>query len=506
MKRSFSILALLAVPSLVGCAASAGDTPSPEETGKSAEALDVIHFPILPLFEIDVVNDATKASAFKKDGIAYGNSAYGQSELGATLAANQLGAEKSHVELRDDVAAQELLVYARDPAEHAATIDHLMSNAYANGTLPVYSGLWQVEQQQWDGQSHATALPSVLSLANPNNRCLGPPCTSTISSYDLSTVPWGYKGWPSTAVPGLAAPNGSGSVKAFAMYDHGTCSHEIPLSDLMGGKLDSIWNDVKTQVAGEWDVDYGDRQFQGASAFVSHTPGSLTDIHGGVILASQFFLKTYLGHDISIAFSSKYQFTLDAGGIISAIPNVWLSVAGNDGVYQDLSSKLVNDGPAQIHAAAAARQVAPVPASDLPIAKLKLVIGISQAKTALNLTEADAEALQTLVEDSSNWTNVDGAGKCLPSGAQTACQFIVRAKRLNVYPDAIEPVFVDGKDIKSPTYALYAALVGADASQHTSLTKELCTQSGPASGGTEYTDWRKRGYYVETRGYERFDP
>jgi hypothetical protein len=46
---------------------------------------------------------------------------------------------------------------------------------------------------------------------------------------------------------------------------------------------------------------------------------------------------------------------------------------------------------------------------------------------------------------------------CVPDNSETGghCEFTIPAKRLNVYPDAVELVWFDGKEVKNPAYALY---------------------------------------------------
>jgi hypothetical protein len=66
------------------------------------------------------------------------------------------------------------------------------------------------------------------------------------------------------------------------------------------------------------------------------------------------------------------------------------------------------------------------------------------------------------------------AGGCMtrpvdPS-AESVCKMFLPASRVNVYPDELELVWFDGRDVKNPSYALYVALLGLDQDQ------QLCSQ------------------------------
>jgi len=516
MKRAWSTLVALSLPSLLLACGSA-----PDDSGSTADEITLvpINGPILtlPSATIEVINTKTSTDALKKVVLVPDTMGAGQSELGTTLANNQLGMESSHVAFTSAYSREELLVFARDPSEHAETTRLLMTNQAASPIgLGGYGLSWSFQERTMDGiAGDAVALPRVVSLVNPSARelCFGP-CSS---DYDGAGSWWafwgptvaGHTGTPASTVAGLAAPNGKGSVKGLALYDHGICSQEVPFSDLLGGKLDDIWTQVKASVDSEWDVDYGTRIFQGVTSYVAHATGTPTDLHGGFVVASQFFLRTYLGSNISIDFSTQYGLKL-TNGILDAAPWVWLHVSGSDDVFNTFADKLGNQAPADVRSEARARQIAPVPATTLAVAKLQLQIGLALAKTPLNLTDADESALDALITNSANWTGFDAStGACTAgTAANPACNFIVRAKRVNVFPNTVELVFADGKETSNPTYALYAALYGSDYKQGTTLLSQLCTRSFQAGGGSvnAAVDWTLRDYYQETRGSQTYDP
>jgi hypothetical protein len=325
-----------------------------------------------------------------------------------------------------------------------------------------------------------------------------------IGPNDLSF--WPNQTYPSPYVPGLAAPAGRGSVKALTVYDHGACSHEVQFADLFGNELDDIWTQVKQEVQSNAFIDSGTRQFEGVTSYVSHSVGTPNDVRGGVIIGGQFLIKTpWPLSDTQVNFSVEYPLQL-TDGIIDGAPPVLFFDPPSGKAHDAFVPKLQN-GPTLIHQKAVARQVAPVAASSLSTAKTQLIFGAALAADALYLADSDLASIDAQINDNANWTNFDANGQCLPTAdGTTACQYIVRAKRLNFYPNAVETVFFEYKDPANPTYALYAAAVGADlASKSTTHVAKLCTTSFQAGGSAEF-GWSWRDYFVDTRGYEKFDP
>jgi hypothetical protein len=158
----------------------------------------------------------------------------------------------------------------------------------------------------------------------------------------------------------------------------------------------------------------------------------------------------------------------------------------------------VNDSAQGIRATAAARQVAPVPAGTLAVAKTQLVFGAALGKSVLGLTDDEYTSVVASLNDNANWTNFDGDHQCGLINGVATCQYVARAKRLNTYPNALETVFFDRKDPTNPTYALYVALVGADSKSNAGRVKQLCTTSWQASGSSE-TGYTVRSYFTDTR-------
>jgi hypothetical protein len=97
-----------------------------------------------------------------------------------------------------------------------------------------------------------------------------------------------------------------------------------------------------------------------------------------------------------------------------------------------------------------------------PTSVARVFFGIAAAQGGANLgySMADQTNLNHAISQPGNWT----------CGADGKARFILRAKRINVYADAIELVWFDKADVNDPMYALYAASV----SQQT--PRSLCSR------------------------------
>src|SRR6185312_9683819 len=72
-----------------------------------------------------------------------------------------------------------------------------------------------------------------------------------------------------------------------------------------------------------------------------------------------------------------------------------------------------------------------------------------------------------------------------PDGTNGSCQFIVRAKRINVLPDAVEPVFLDDPyDYSNPVYPLWLHVLERELSGASGVVAKLCGAPTPLAPGS----------------------
>lgn len=77
--------------------------------------------------------------------------------------------------------------------------------------------------------------------------------------------------------------------------------------------------------------------------------------------------------------------------------------------------------------------------------------------TTLGLSQADADQTAATVDKASNWVCLDNNGNVVPNGG--IAHFIIRATRVQVYPDAVQAVWFDEHDPYATGFAYYAMLV-----------------------------------------------
>lgn len=473
----------------------------------------------LPSTGIRIFNDATNQQVFSQSLLVVPQPrGWGLSELGPTLAARTLSLRDTRVELRSDSTRQELLVFARDPSEHAATMFGLMPSLDAQGRLWDYDDRWADHQEGPDSSSTRVGLPFALGLTVPCSGCFFAPYPASVideqdwAFYKSAHNP--YSGYhPSERVPGLSAPAGSGSVRALVLQDHGMCSQGIGY-DTFGGQLPALWQKVKDFVDDTAVADLAERRFVGATSYLEHAVGQPNDVRGGMIVGARFKIEFTVG-SVEIDATAKYRLKLDAG-ILAVNEAHWVQVTSLPGLaglaLAEVVEALSKDVPAQIHDAAASVQVAKIPATTLFAAKFLLKMGIAVSQDDLGLSDAEAQTLVAHIDDDANWRHVAADGSCqlergAPAGSTGSCHFVVRAKRLNVYPDRFELVLFDGKELANPTYALYAAARGADAlDPEAKLTSKLCPGTGTAPRPNDIVDWSQRRYFNKTLGFTIYDP
>ena len=79
-------------------------------------------------------------------------------------------------------------------------------------------------------------------------------------------------------------------------------------------------------------------------------------------------------------------------------------------------------------------------------------------------------------------------------GGEGECEYVVRAKRLNVYPDAVELVWFDDKELDNSTYALWVAAQDPGGS---GSTASLCTWQEATAFATFPDGHYKRAFVTD---------
>lgn len=522
-----------------------GDVDLPDAQGTADAGVRPPPPPVVAAtLNIQVYNTSTNERIFDSGELAENVSrAWTVDELGPVLADPTLSLSDTEVIVRaankDAFPRQELLAFARDPAEHADTVAHIMDGAPGFDYDSIYGAMvlqWPVNNQVYDAApsvveglggilgppwnevtSSSTGLPRSLSLVTPSRnddrRCLEAPC---FVAAHQPTAFWGTaaEDHPSGAVAGLSDPSDAGSLRALYLYNHGVCSQEIQMATLLGAIPGKIWEGFRTTAYEETFVDWVQQDHNAITSYVDYDPGA--EMKGGFIMAGMFHVNTYIVSDVYFPYMARYQFVLGSDGVL-ALQNLRVSInvdGHNEGEEQEKFLEILRTRlPSEFHAQAAAGQWAPIPGVDLTTAQNTMSLAMNVAASRLGITRADSMLLDAVIRDPQYWSGYrpdTGACTSREGSAETepACMFRYVPKRLNVYPDSVEFVLVDDKEI-SPGFALYAAAVGSDVfAGNSDATDALCPRTVQSLGvgqepGRDYTF---RDYYEHSLGLETYDP
>jgi len=80
-------------------------------------------------------------------------------------------------------------------------------------------------------------------------------------------------------------PAGDGSVKALRVWQHGLCSHETPIQDILEQVVDGLQSQFIDGACANPGLQ-PDFQFARATTYLAHATGFPQDVHGGFQLAS----------------------------------------------------------------------------------------------------------------------------------------------------------------------------------------------------------------------------
>ncbi|MEJ7731094.1 MAG: hypothetical protein WKG00_18000 [Polyangiaceae bacterium] len=401
--------------------------------------------------------------------------AWGEDDLSAALTETPLGSVD--VRYLSDVNRTEAHVFAFDPKER---LELLRSDSF-NILKEIDPSLWL------DATEPVRALPYDVVLPYPTEGIF----SGTFASLDLERS-YFFDSIPNPWGP-AAVPDGQGSVKAARVYDHGACSLQRPVSSIYDVVNERLFETFGRQAEVEQDcgievLRYGSH----AVTYLDHDPGDPVSARGGFMLDFHYYIDTHniFAANIDIWFNSDFRFQLTGpgaalqdgtpvgAGVLDVAPRInyfHVDGYGAQGIADRLQTGLAETLPDTLRAVSLDEQSRNPfegssscdPADDTPCVGAAgiLGVGVAAGATALGLLPDESVALQLLVANdggNAHWRCVrttPGADACdsNPPPAEHECRFVTRAKRLNVYPDAVELVWFDGKELDNPAYALWVA-------------------------------------------------
>jgi len=344
--------------------------------------------------------------------------------------------------------------------------------------------------QRWDDRTRPGSLGLDVAIPFPPN-----PGWNVANRYQvpflLPVVFWpGIEPLPPASDPD---PPGRGSVKSVRFYRPGLCGMEVSFADssapgVNNARLyDTISDTLFTKFASNDKLDRGSARRAWSRVTTLLDDGlDIFGPRGGFFLYFWFSATAARGlQDINFTANYEYQFTLvDGRGAVVPTRNDLLVQPQQS--FGDFRDALEKDLPQNLGESFVDKQkkgfgTCSGDAGDDPVNAVNLVAGFADAGGAkLGLSAADRTRLQNAIRQPANWS-CDRRGD---DGAKTA-NFILRAKRINVYPDALELVWFDEQNPDDPMFALYAAAVTVNA------TGDLCARPRTIVDGSRTTYVRR---------------
>ena len=390
----------------------------------------------------------------------------------------------------------EALFFARDPEEVFRTLSSLDNDDAA----------WQLNTTGCAGAGCPLlpAIPAALALASPTQGGVLPATAIAAQGSFWGASPQG---------PG-ADPRGLSSIKAARVYQHGVCSIESPIVDILkrinGGILDSVFDPAGDLCSSHFN---GNVKYTNLTSYLSHAEGAPSDLRGGFLFASDvsIFDTTGFLSPCNINFNIAYQFGLFDGRFwVTGLDTNFFNENGQPfpgnnpegngavceafglgGVRSGIGKAVLGTIPETIDGTADFLQMFPPDPNDTmfdgcesdpnkdpnPCAKFATDAGTSasfqlkiRAGAALGgLLGPEADAVIATMQRTDgagrlvNWRCVNRPVRVQSSQSNTICledrnrcEYILRAKRLNVLPDVVELVwFDDAKEFDAPAIPIY---------------------------------------------------
>jgi hypothetical protein len=316
---------------------------------------------------------------------------------------------------------------------------------------------------QWDARTNASALGG--SVVVPFAPAFSWPSGLR---YDPGLLSPSYF-WPNTT-PGApaSAPTGSGSIKSVRMYRPGLCGFEVPFTTARNdGLFDVVSDELFARFAANDKVKEPRRVYSRVTTLLDDG----IDVFGpkGGFFLNFWFDGFFLVQSINFTANYEYQLTLDDGRL-AVVPTRNELLVQPQQAFGDFAGALDRELPQALRDVFVERQA--IGRDQLPMqctdaedatARARDFLGSLARDGAerLGYTDpADLDRVRAAVADPRNWfCDRDGFAN-----------FILRAKRLNVYANNLELVWFDEPDLDDPMYGAYAALA------FDGRTGELCNR------------------------------
>lgn len=418
--------------------------------------------------------------------------------------------QKVMVQYWSDSTSAEVHVFVRDPAELSAAVrDEAHAELFGDD-----AGAGWEPFVATPIMGPKVSVPYDLVVPYPNMDTFNiipgaPPLPAEVFLFESKFVGPA----PNILASPVDLPSGAGSVKGMRIYDHGACSAGALLDPIYDELQEAAWCKLKTLATDEgidvlrWythAITQLDRRKGGFftevedgflmnAHFLAIIPDPMSDVDIHAKMESVFGLKD--GHLIVQAKGADVVDTecTGAGGIFCVEDSVKDEVTKAIGQLRDGIEKRADETQS------VAIGDCVVEAAD-PCAKARQTLALLVEDGALTLSNkgiekfddaaGEIEAMTKAVKDPSLWTCDKGddvldkvlhPDPCDPITeedwlrvAHPTCRFFVPASRLNVYPDELELVWFDGKEVQNPAYALWVAMQSPFAPEGAS--QDLCAQ------------------------------
>ena len=271
-----------------------------------------------------------------------------------------------------------------------------------------------------------------------------------------------------------AAPAGDGSVKALAIFPRGMCSTEQPLRTIADTIAIRFVDTFIGGVCGGGDL-IPDMQYAYVTSYLSHRPQAVSDLNGGFFLASHVRIHDngisppFSLDDCNVSFNYNYRLTLDHG-ILAIEPHrnsfsnddepLCTGFLGRKGFADRLANSLALDFPDIFHRQSLEQQSVPLtgpsgsplscdpdPAASDPCFAAAAATGVAiiNGGHVLGFADDRARRLVDIANASDPDTGQPHANyRCVRQPDQSGqCRYVLRAKRINVLPNAVELVWFE---------------------------------------------------------------
>lgn len=401
------------------------------------------------------------------------------------------------------VYSTEVDLFALDPSSLADTMTNMLPIVeMATGSDQMWALL--VQSEPYNPPAAAIPFPAPPGLAPL------PPLTVALST-SLFLAPGAQP-----LLGDASNPSGTGSVKAARIYDHGSCSSFQPALPV----YQQIFSTFDKYYACAFDNAGAtpQRTYSHLATQLRNTQNDPTNPSDGFVFDGYYGAGVPVYSNITIFFNQAYFFYASDGLVQVQAGKTFLSVNGHnsDQVFGTMKGVLNGWGAPDNSDESVAKQLNsfienqqtrdlfggnPVFAckaggvvsdglttalqhayqSDCQDAINALGFAIDSGAPKLQLSPQETKALKNSL--GAKWPYDDGKGpywsywRCVPrppgSTPANQCEFTVPAKRLNVYPDGLELVWFDGKELNNAAYALYVASFANGAPK--GATQKLCS-------------------------------